>query len=290
MPKLLIVFCKKDNSSEQDWWNNCGDGEKQISIENCQDAGLLFNDNVNCIYYKICFNQNDDVLILGNFYDTKFDELTITTINDNLKKAIFGFINCLKKENNIDDNKYEHLVLIHEESLKVHKYGDTFIAGYSLGGSSNPKKRGDILKDFFNKKKTISEIWEELKKNILTEDINLLAYRIAYLFLPIFIDWQGISNILPERQEDASEYYNEAFGNGGKSKLEDKIEQAKKLIEEFPGEEERKNCILEFLDNNERLEKIKNVLETWENTQKFLLKEEDLFHSWFCSLIECVEK
>ena len=88
-------------------------------------------------------------------------------------------------------------------------------------------------------------------------------------------------------EKHAEEYYNEAFRNNGEQRVKEKIEEAKKLIEEFP--DDKKSKIFKFLDNNDQLEEVKDNLQNWDKTKE-LLQQGNPFHSWFCELMNCLKK
>jgi len=157
---------------------------------------------------------------------------------------------------------------------------------YSLSDSKVHEKQWEnVLLPLRDVNKDLDELIEKLIKEFFLNPL-LLAHCIAHLFLPLDIDLQGISEVLKSNDENwAEQYYNDAFKNKGRSRLESKIEEAKKLIEKFPGD--KKSEILKFLDKNE-LKEVKNALKNWENTKR-LLKEKNLFHSWFCELMKCLE-
>jgi len=87
-------------------------------------------------------------------------------------------------------------------------------------------------------------------------------------------------------EKHAEEYYNEAFRNNGEQRVKEKIEEAKKLIKEFPRAEESE--ISKFLDNNDQLEEVKDNLQNWDETKE-LLQQGNPFHSWFCELMNCLK-
>jgi len=133
--------------------------------------------------------------------------------------------------------------------------------------------------------KKCEEIIKLIKK--LSHIFAFITNQIAHLFLPLDIDLQGISEVLKSNGEDqAKRYYDQAFRNSGGQRLENKIKEAKDLIKEFPRDKKRK--IFKFLDNNGQLKKVKKALQNWDETKE-LLQEENPFHSWFCSLMKCLE-
>ena len=135
--------------------------------------------------------------------------------------------------------------------------------------------------------KDLDKLIEKLIKEFFFNPL-LLAHRIAHLFLPLDIDLQGISEVLKRNDEtQVEEYYEEAFGNSGRMRLESKINEAKKFIEELPVPNDKKNKILQLLRDNE-LEKLKDALQNWNKTKKMLQKDNP-FHSWFCLLMKCLE-
>jgi len=128
---------------------------------------------------------------------------------------------------------------------------------------------------------------EEIISELVKKTFPYLIHQIAGLFLPLDIDLQGISEVLKRNNEKhAEEYYNEAFRNNGEQRVKEKIEEAKKLIKEFPRAEESE--ISKFLDNNDQLEEVKDNLQNWDETKE-LLQQGNPFHSWFCELMNCLK-
>jgi len=160
--------------------------------------------------------------------------------------------------------------------------------GYSLSDSKvHEEQWGNVLLPLRDVNKDLDKLIEKLIKEFFFNPL-LLAHRIAHLFLPLDIDLQGISEVLKRNDEtQVEEYYEEAFGNSGRMRLESKINEAKKFIEELPVPNDKKNKILQLLRDNE-LEKLKDALQNWNKTKKMLQKDNP-FHSWFCSLIKCLE-
>ena len=129
---------------------------------------------------------------------------------------------------------------------------------------------------------------KEIISKLVKKTFPYLTHQIARLFLPLDIDLQGISEVLKRNDEkQARQYYEEAFGNNGRMRLESKIDEAKNLIKELPVPNDKKNYILQLFEDNE-LKKAKEALQNWDKT-KGLLQQQNPFHSCFCKLMECLK-
>ena len=313
--KAIVIFL----DINEDWWKKCSTEEKQLEKSKCKNAKNLFEQGISQIQYKICRANSEICLLLINRDKTIFHDVNKISVDDAEAEEVKNLIKCINNEIS------EYIVSIHREEFRPNKKHN--ITGYTRGGSGPDRVRGDILinklKEFFEqrKKESLLNLYEELKKNLETEEdikkriihqLTLLLHRIAHLFLPMDIDLMGILEVLKEsRVEDAASYFEEAFTveeNNPK-----KLKSPAEIIDEklnkiengqiFEGlnlddtiKKEVINCIKKP-KNNLEIENVKEQLNK-KDFGKFKNEfgkyvedpEQNPFHQWFCGMMEKLEK
>jgi len=292
----VIIFTTRliDSDDINDYKNNNWDKDKTIEV-----CGREIQ------YFIKCLTNNGKLILLDgtSIAGGNIDITELKEGNQNNKCEIVKcFLEMLKeiaKEENFD--LQDLIFVIHwgrEPRDKSEKYTENFRKWIKKCSNNDT----DFLVTYWTtqigedrqlieklKKGNFDEInFQEILQRYQNRAKNLteLLHRIAYLFLPLDIDLQGISEVLKrEDKTQAKEYYKEAFGNNGKGIVQNKIKEAEKLIKELP--DDKRNDIFKLFKDDE-LERVKKSLENWEGTKQ-LLQKENPFHSWFCKLMKCLK-